>query len=118
MTEDIIKEQALSLVPIVDSPDINEMWSVYLSWAKLNKKSWKDDQIRWTKHIASFMPTKVNQITQKDHIPILPRMASKGYAQATVRQVFVLVKRVINWSIKNGIYPRGIIPFETWKRLK
>ena len=67
-TEDIIKEQAPSLVPLKDSPTVSEIWSAYLAWAKLNKKSWHDDEIRWNKHIISYLPVKVSQITPKDHM--------------------------------------------------
>lgn len=87
------------------------MWTSYIQWAKLNKKSWKDDECRWTKHVAPFMPSKISLITPRDHIlPILSKMANKGYAQATIKQVFVLTKRVINWSKKNGIIHNCINP--------
>lgn len=86
------------------SPKVTEVFKAYLEWAKLNKKSWKDDEIRWSKHIAPYMPTKVSQITPHNHmLPILSRMATNGYAQATIKQVFVLTKRVLNWAIKNGV---------------
>jgi len=87
------------------------MWTSYIQWAKLNKKSWRDDEVRWVKHVAPFMPSKVSQITPRDHmLPILSKMANKKYAQATIKQVFVLTKRIINWSIKNGIIHNSINP--------
>jgi integrase len=110
-TEDIIREQAQSLVPLKESPTVSEVWSAYLDWAKLNKRSWRDDEVRWTKHIAPHMPLRVAQVSPKEHVlPILSKMATKKYAQSTIKQVFVLLKRVINWSIKNGIFPRGPNP--------
>lgn len=110
-TEDIIKEQAPSLVPLKDSLTVSEIWSAYIAWAKLNKKSWHDDEIRWNKHIGPYLPVKVSQITAKDHmLPIMSKMAEKGYAQATIKQVFVLTKRVINWSIKNGLLGHSLNP--------
>ena len=103
-------EISTTLVPLVDSPQVSAVFASYLEWAKINKRSWKDDEIRWTKHIEPYMPSKVSQITPGDHIlPILSRMVAKGYAQATIKQVFVLTKRVINWGIKNGIVS-GINP--------
>ena len=57
-TEDIIKEQAPSLVPLKDSPTVSEIWSAYLAWAKLNKKSWHDDEISILSQYRKTHPEK------------------------------------------------------------
>lgn len=109
--ENLINSEVSATVPLKTDPKVSDMWTAYIQWAKLNKKSWKDDKSRWTKHVAPFMPSKVSQITPRDHmLPVLSKMANKGYAQATIKQVFILTKRVISWSIKNGIIHNNINP--------
>ena len=51
--ESKLKIQAIEnkLFGIYQIPLIDEVWGNYLSWAKDNKKSWKDDEFRWKYHI-------------------------------------------------------------------
>ena len=98
------------------SPYIDPIWEKYLEWAKMNKRSWKGDKTRWETHIHHHVTSmKMNKITPYDIQKILNHMykkrSSKGkpYAPATIKQVLVLIKRVFNWSIKQGFY-HGINP--------
>lgn len=71
----------------------------YLCFAMLNKKTWKDDQLRWKKHVAS----KCYQ-TKQGILTILKEMQDAGYKPATVHHVLKLIKRVYNWHIQNSFY--------------
>ena len=71
----------------------------YLCFAKLNKKSWKDDQLRWEKHVAHK-----NYQTKQGIWEILNEMQDAGYKPATVHHVLKLIKRVYNWHIQNELY--------------
>jgi predicted ABC-class ATPase len=49
--ENKLKTQAIEneLFGITEVPLIDEVWAKYLSWAKQNKKSWRDDEQRWAR---------------------------------------------------------------------
>lgn len=90
---------------------ITEVWPEYLKWAKQNKKSWHDDAARYhnhiEKHISGYkldrvIPHHVQAIINTMYTRMTPR--GKPYAPATIKQVLVLVKRIFNWSIKQGYY--------------
>jgi integrase len=90
---------------------IDVAWKRYLQWAKLNKRSWIDDKIRWDRHISKYLKNKkMDRITPNNIQTILNDMAIKltpqgnHYAPATIKQVLVLIKRVYNWSIEQKLY--------------
>jgi integrase len=98
------------------APVIEEVWCQYLKWAKQNKRSWHDDEIRWTKHISPHLKgMKMDKMTPHDIQDVLDSMHEKltpkgtPYAPATIRQVLVLVKRIFNWGIEQGLY-HGLNP--------
>jgi len=71
----------------------------YLTFAKLHKKTWKDDQLRWNKHVAGK-----NFQTKQGILTILKVMTEADYKPATVHHVLKLIKRVYNWHIQNSFY--------------
>ena len=71
----------------------------YLEYAKLNKKTWRDDEIRWNKHVQGK-----NHQTPAGVTKILSTMKQGGNAPATVDHVYKLIKRVYNWHIQNDHY--------------
>ncbi len=100
-----------SIFNIHRAPIINIVWKKYIKWARLNKRSWRDDMIRWDKHISLHLNNKkMDKVTPHDIQIILNDMSikktSKGnpYAPATIKQVLVLINRVYNWSIEQQLY--------------
>lgn len=98
------------------APCIDEVWGIYLKWAKHNKKTWPDDEIRWTKHLSpSLGSVMMNKITPQDVNKILNQMRDKvshkgkPYQPATIKQVLILLKGVFNWSRRQGLY-KGLNP--------
>ena len=71
----------------------------YINYAKLHKKSWRDDQLRWNKHVAGQ-----NYHTKQGILTILKNMQDVGYQPATVHHVLKLIRRVYNWHIQNSFY--------------
>ena len=69
----------------------------YLNHAKQHKKSWKDDQSRWNKHIKGKKHDSSQGIQQ-----ILSDM--QHLKPATRRHVFTLIRRVYNWHIQQGLW--------------
>ena len=98
------------------APVIDAVWKKYIMWAKLNKRSWNDDQIRWKLHIFQHLKgLKMNNISPSHVQEVLNDMATKEtpkggqYAPATIKQILILIKRVFNWSIRQKLY-HGINP--------
>lgn len=60
----------------------------------------------WDKHIKPHVPKKLtmDKWTTQDIQKIINRAFDKGLAPATVRQILVVIKRLYNWSRKQGIY--------------
>ncbi len=71
----------------------------YIIFAKLHKKSWKDDLQRWDKHVAGK-----NYHTKQGILTILKTMDDAGYKPATIHHVLKLIKRIYNWHIQNSYY--------------
>jgi integrase len=85
--------------------DVHDLWNRYITWAKSNKKTWRDDLSRWTHHVEPYIRNA--DISPKDVQAIIDRMTN--HAPATQKQVLVLIRRVYNWSIKAGLY-EGVNP--------
>ena len=93
------------------APIIGIVWEKYIQWAKLNKRSWIDDKIRWKLHISPYLiDTRMNRISPSHIQNILNDMSIKKkpkgahYAPATIKQVLSLIKRVFNWAIRRDLY--------------
>jgi integrase len=106
--ESKLKTQAIEnkLFGIYQIPLIDEVWENYLSWAKDNKKSWKDDEFRWKHHVEiKFMGKKMDAITAFDVQSVIDAMNSKrNYAPATIKHIIVLIRRVFNWAKEMDLY--------------
>ncbi|WP_319549366.1 site-specific integrase [Desulfogranum marinum] len=72
-------------------------FSKYLDYAKQHKKSWKDDQSRWSLYIAGKGHDSNQGIQQ-----ILSDM--QHLSPATRRHAFTLIRRVYNWHIQQGLW--------------
>lgn len=93
---------------------IDDVWKDYLDWSKTNKKSWRDDESRWNKHVARHVKSKkMDSLTTVDVEKILSAMnetfnpkspTGKGYKPATVNNVLTLLKSFYNWSKVRSIY--------------
>jgi integrase len=91
----------ISQIPLID-----EIWDRYLTWAKDNKKSWRDDEFRWKHHVKiKFSGKKMDTITAYDVQSAIDEMKSKrAYAPATIKHVIVLIRRVFNWAKEMDLY--------------
>ncbi len=96
------------------APVIDVVWDKYIQWARLNKRSWNDDRIRWKLHIHPHLRgMKMDKITPSIIQGVLNNMGTKKtpkgdeYQPATIKQVFVLMKRVFNFSKAQGLYKKG-----------
>ncbi|MCP3681436.1 MAG: hypothetical protein GY861_01980, partial [bacterium] len=99
------------LFKIQKVPSISDVWIKYLAWAKINKKSWKEDQSRWAYHVEPHLKIMMmDKVTPLDIEIVLDKMRGsenrigKPYAPQTVKHVLILMKRVFNWSIRRDLY--------------
>jgi len=68
---------------------IDVAWKKYLQWAKLNKRSWVADQIRWKLHISPHLTgQKMNQIPPSSIQDILNDMARKKTKGWSIRTCY------------------------------
>lgn len=74
-------------------------FDLYLEYAKVHKKSWKDDLSRWNLHVQGRAHSTPSGVTK-----ILSTMKDRGNAPATIDHVYKLIRRVYNWHIQNGCY--------------
>lgn len=90
---------------------LQEVWEKYLPWAKLNKKTWRDDDYHYRKHIEPrFGEKALESITPFD----LEKMKSdlkkgvnrhgKPFAPASIKHHLILVRRLFNLAVKWKLY--------------
>ncbi len=96
---------------IQKSPMLSDVWVQYLTWAKTNKKTWKEDQDRWKHHVEPHLKSmRMDTVTPRNIEIVLETMLvtdnrqGKPYAPQTVKHVLTLLKRVFNWAIRRDLY--------------
>jgi len=96
---------------ISESRNVSDVWNRYLTWAKVNKKSWKADKSRWDTHVAPIISNKkMDAVSRVDIDKIIEKMgisggrSGNGCSKATIKQVIMLISRVYNWAIEAELY--------------
>ena len=104
------------LYNVQKAPFLSDIFNKYLSWAKVNKKTWNEDQDRWMHHVEPHIGSmRMDKVTPRDIEMVLDKMRGsdnrrgKPYAPQTVKHVLILQKRVFNWAIRRDLYT-GINP--------
>jgi len=97
-----VQEKALTL---------DDVWEKYLRWSKQHKKTWRDDDYHYRKHIQPRFGNKaLESITPFD----LEKMKSelkkgvnahgKPFAAASIKHHLILVRRLFNLAVKWNLY--------------
>ncbi|MFO7963316.1 MAG: tyrosine-type recombinase/integrase [Desulfobacterales bacterium] len=89
----------------------------YMSWAKLNKRSWKNDESRWKTHIERYVSGKfmskistqdvtelISDLRQVDSKSIRNKYRPGRLRPATIQLVFALIRHLFNWASAEGLY--------------
>jgi integrase len=92
-------------------PTMADLWAKYLPWAKQHKKSWRDDEYYYRKHLEPRFGSKtLDNITGFD-LERLKTELKRGtnaqgrpYAAQTIKHILVIVRRLYNLARKWGIY--------------
>jgi len=91
----------------------------YIEWAKTNKKSWKDDRARYTKHLKPLVgniPIREISVLNMERVKktlkrkkIDKRKSSSHLSDATVKHCLVLMRQMFNraasWGLFEGVNP-------------
>lgn len=86
-----------------EKPTLARLWQVFQE-AKASNRSLRDDRCRWEKHIApTFSGLTPSEIITLDIDRLRVRLKKSGLAPATVKQVLVLMKRIINHAVQRGL---------------
>ena len=92
---------------------LNEVWVRYLSWAKENKKSWKDDNWYFAKHLEPRFGNKLlGSIAPIDIERMKKELRERGYAPATIKHQIAILRRLFNLARKWNLY-EGKNPVES-----
>jgi len=92
---------------------LNDVWLRYLPWAKENKKSWKDDNWYYTKHLVPrFGNKRLDSIAPIDIERMKKELRERGYAPATIKHQIAILRRLFNLARKWDLY-EGKNPVES-----
>ncbi|MGO9022530.1 MAG: tyrosine-type recombinase/integrase [Syntrophobacteraceae bacterium] len=90
---------------------LNDVWDEYLPFAKLNKKTWDDDELHYRKHLKPrFGKKPLQQISIADIDKMKSELMEgrnkhgKPYAPATIKHQLVLLRRLFNVARKWGMF--------------
>jgi len=92
-------------------PTLNNLWNMYLPWAKEHKKSWRTDKCYYGKHLESRFGNKpLDSITPFDiekmklELKKGLNMHGKPFSAQTIKHQIVILRRLYNLARKWGIY--------------
>jgi integrase len=92
-------------------PTLRDLWAKYLPWAKEHKKSWRDDELYYGKHIEPRFANKtLDSITafdiekMKAELKKATNKNGKPYAPQTIKHQVVILRRLFNLARKWGMY--------------
>ena len=93
-------------------PFIHDVYKKFERRNRLSRKYSGSGSSRWRVHIKSYIPTtmRMNQLTAHDIHKILDRMrdnggrTGEGCADATIKHVLGVIKRIYNWAREMDLY--------------
>lgn len=105
-----IRQERLKEPFIKSKNTFGYLFKMFILWSKNNKKTWKDDLGRYNKHLKEIFENKIaDDITTQDINNLILSIKIKGkddgteYAPQTIKHILLLIKRVFNYAINNGI---------------
>lgn len=76
---------------------VGELWSEYLQEAKKRKRSWKNDEWQYDKHVKAWKARQLSSVTQTDVARLKARVHKSGGPVAANR-VLALLSSMWSWS--------------------
>jgi integrase len=100
-----------------------DIFDNYLAWAKVNKKTWKHNDLQvYNKHLSylakkdprTLKPQDFEELKQKKLAEINPK-SKKPYAAKTVKDILATARHIFNYAIKNELIKNLINPIANGK---
>lgn len=86
----------------VSKVKLDDLWDKYLVWAKANKKTWKDDLVRYEKHIKPKLGNRVAKTLKPiDFESLKEELFDKNLSASTVKHCLAIARQIYNYAIKN-----------------
>src|SRR5208337_1605227 len=106
-----------------------DVWTKYLPWAKEQKKSWKDDEWNYNRHLKPRFGAKALESISALDIERMKLELKKAtnkngnpFTPATIKHQIVLLRRLFNlaikWRIYNGTNPVGSVELPKLDNMK
>jgi len=96
------------------APTLDEVWSKFLTWAKTNKKSWRNDQYYYNHHLKPVFGNKPMDTISPFEIEKFMTLMKKGkskrgtpYSLATIKHQIVLLNRLYSVAEQWDQYSGG-----------
>ncbi len=90
---------------------LGDVWEKYLPWAKENKKTWRDDDYHYRKHIEPRFGEKALESISAFDLERMKGELKKGisqngrpFAPASIKHHLILVRRLFNLATKWSLY--------------
>jgi integrase len=101
---------------VQELPTLADVWAKYLPWATEHKKTWKDDEWNYNRHLKPRFGAKpLESISALDiermklELKKATNKNGKPFTPATIKHQIVLLRRLFNlaikWRIYNGLNP-------------
>ena len=82
-----------------------DIYNVYIEWAKQNKKTWKhNDEYVYKKHLSFLSKRSPSSITSQD-FEDLKNEKLKEYKPKTVQHILATARHIFNHAIKHNLIP-------------
>lgn len=100
----------------VNKIKFDDIWQIFLKYAKANKKSWQMDKWNYDKHIKPVFGSKsVKDLKALDFEKFKQDIIAKSLSAQTVKHQITLARTIINYAIKHEIIKNYTNPISNGK---
>jgi integrase len=100
-----LERKGMDITEKEPAPTLNEVWQKYLPWAQVNKKSWKDDNWYYGKHLEPrFGKKSLDAISPIDIERMKRELRGARYTPATIKHQLAILRRLFNLARKWNLY--------------
>jgi integrase len=96
------QKKLVELVEYRTSPTLEEAMESYLAWAKVNKKSWAEDERMLRREFVPHLGrTKIGDVTRKQVVALLDHKAKTAPVQAN--RLLSVIRKLFNFCVERAI---------------
>jgi len=86
------------------APRFKELADKYKEWSKANKRSYRSDESRISKHLERFKEKRLSEISSYDLERLKADMKKDGYAPKSIHHILALIKTMYGKAASWGLY--------------